>query len=86
MDARNHGNSPHVPHMDYNFMCQDLVLFSKEKELTDSTVIGMEVIGKGRVENTVVCESTQLKKAVEEPSSSIKMSLCMCFKRYVLFC
>ena len=46
LDARNHGESPHVPHMTLELMSGDLVEFLREQGITKSTLIGHSMGGK----------------------------------------
>lgn len=45
-DARNHGSSPHCPHMDYFDMADDLFSLILQKKLQDVTLIGHSMGGK----------------------------------------
>jgi len=45
-DARNHGSSPHLPHMDYFDLADDLYSFILQKQLQDVTLIGHSMGGK----------------------------------------
>ena len=41
LDARNHGNSDHVTHMDYALMSRDTMQFCKEHQLDRVSLIGI---------------------------------------------
>jgi len=45
-DARNHGSSPHHPHMNYFDMADDLYSFILQNQLQDVTLIGHSMGGK----------------------------------------
>ena len=46
LDARNHGNSPHVSKMSYESMSEDTVMFMKEHGSRSWTLIGHSMGGK----------------------------------------
>jgi len=46
LDARNHGASPHVPHMDYASLAADVVAFMDEHDLDRAVVVGHSMGGK----------------------------------------
>lgn len=46
LDARNHGYSPHVPHMTYELMSRDMTEFLREQGREKSILIGHSMGGK----------------------------------------
>ena len=46
MDARNHGESPHSPHMSYELMCEDTVNLLKEIGVSRTVLVGHSMGGK----------------------------------------
>src|SRR5258705_217870 len=46
LDQRNHGQSPHSPEMDYDFMADDLREFLEQHALPRADVIGHSMGGK----------------------------------------
>ncbi|KAH6934563.1 hypothetical protein HPB50_025428 [Hyalomma asiaticum] len=46
VDARNHGDSPHVPDMDYALMAADVELFMRDHQITRAAFIGHSMGGR----------------------------------------
>ncbi len=46
LDARNHGESPHVPDTTYSLMANDTVHFMKQEEMTKTILIGHSMGGR----------------------------------------
>jgi pimeloyl-ACP methyl ester carboxylesterase len=45
IDARNHGNSDHVPQLDYHLMSRDTVEFCEQHKLEKVSLIGNKALG-----------------------------------------
>ena len=46
MDARNHGDSPHTPELNYISLAEDLLYFQEQHNLSNATLIGHSMGGR----------------------------------------
>jgi esterase len=65
LDARNHGQSPHVPSMNYHEMAQDLIHFVKEHKINKCILMGHSMGGKS-ILNTLLHYPDFVEQRVEK--------------------
>jgi len=46
LDLRNHGSSPHSPHVNYGVLAEDVKRFLKDHNISESVIIGHSMGGK----------------------------------------